>query len=336
MNTTYNPPHEDEHQDEESDDSKDAASQEIGTDQTTDKAADKVADNAAEASVDSSQQAVDNAEPVSKKQDEQDSFVVIEESESTTERAAQDIVARDVAQGSQGNNTEKETESSAAEIVVEKAVVKEDVKEENAIDSLSTVVDDDDIAEPVQDKVSMSDSVAAMPAELSDTNDPTELLAKLKSKLSKSSSASASALPYRARKAKRARMRRAQRLTSVEQVPKTDQPPHIHKVELHHARISARKARLVVDMIRGQHLNDALVTMSLTHKKAAVMVSKLLNSAKSNLKNLGLDTDDQSTRIVTAYVNEGKTAKRWRPRAKGRACTIRKRTCSIVIELFVD
>ena len=96
------------------------------------------------------------------------------------------------------------------------------------------------------------------------------------------------------------------------------------------ARLSAQKARLVADMIRGKAVEDALNTLAFSPKKAAVMIRKTLESAIANAEhNEGLDVDD--LRIASIMVDEGQTMKRIRPRAKGRADRILKRTCHITV-----
>jgi len=95
-----------------------------------------------------------------------------------------------------------------------------------------------------------------------------------------------------------------------------------------HARISARKARLLVDMVRGLPANQAIEELKLLNKRAAVMVRKVVESAVSNA---GLDADVDSLWIAEARVDEGPTLKRWRARARGRAMPIKKRTSHIRI-----
>lgn len=98
------------------------------------------------------------------------------------------------------------------------------------------------------------------------------------------------------------------------------------------ARISAQKARLVADQIRGKGVEDALETLSFSTKKAAQLMKKVLESAIANAEhNDGLDVDDLT--VSTVYVDEGPTMKRIRPRAKGRADRIFKRTCHITVKV---
>ncbi len=95
-------------------------------------------------------------------------------------------------------------------------------------------------------------------------------------------------------------------------------------------RLSAQKARLVADQIRGQKVGDALNILNFSTKKGAHLVRKLLESAIANAEhNEGADIDDLS--ISRVFVDEGLTMKRIRPRAKGRADRILKRSCHITL-----
>ena len=94
--------------------------------------------------------------------------------------------------------------------------------------------------------------------------------------------------------------------------------------------ISAQKVRLVADQVRGKPVADALDVLNFSTKKGAVLVKKTLESAISNAEhNEGADVDD--LRISEIFVNEGMTMKRIRPRAKGRADRILKRSCHITV-----
>ena len=95
-------------------------------------------------------------------------------------------------------------------------------------------------------------------------------------------------------------------------------------------RTSPRKARIVVDMVRGKSVEDARQILSFTNRGIAGVVEKLLNSAIANAEhNNHLRAD--SLIVKAAYVDEGPTMKRIRPRAKGSASRIRKRTSHITI-----
>lgn len=97
-------------------------------------------------------------------------------------------------------------------------------------------------------------------------------------------------------------------------------------------RTSPRKVRLVIDMIRGKRVNEALSLLEYTPKAAARTVAKLLNSAKANAAEKP-GADKGELYIKEAWVNAGPTLKRLRPRAMGRAVLIRKRTCHVKIVL---
>lgn len=99
---------------------------------------------------------------------------------------------------------------------------------------------------------------------------------------------------------------------------------------LKNTRISAQKVRLVVDQIRGLPVERAIDLLTFSPKKAGVLVKKVLNSAVANAENNeGLDIDE--LKVITAYVNQGPTYKRYRARAKGRGTRILKPTCHITV-----
>ena len=98
------------------------------------------------------------------------------------------------------------------------------------------------------------------------------------------------------------------------------------------ARISAQKARLVADQIRGKKVDEALNLLTFSGKKAADLIKKVLESAIANAEhNEGADVDD--LRVSTVFVNEGRSMKRIKPRAKGRADRIIKRSCHITVKV---
>ena len=101
---------------------------------------------------------------------------------------------------------------------------------------------------------------------------------------------------------------------------------------LKEVRISPRKARLVADSVRGLKVESALDRLSLTTKRAAPMVAKLIRSAISNAEQTSTVDVDQLF-VKSIYVNEGRTLKRYLPRAQGRATPIRKRSSHITVEL---
>jgi large subunit ribosomal protein L22 len=100
--------------------------------------------------------------------------------------------------------------------------------------------------------------------------------------------------------------------------------------KLNGVRVSAQKARLVADLVRGQKVANALNILTFTSKKAAVIVKKVLESAIANAEhNDGADIDE--LKVTTIYVDKGTSLKRMRPRAKGRGAKIEKQTCHIVV-----
>ncbi len=101
---------------------------------------------------------------------------------------------------------------------------------------------------------------------------------------------------------------------------------------LRNARISPRKARLVADMIRGKEVGAALKELTFTDKKIAPILAKIVRSAVANAEQKGVSNPD-SLYVRTAFVNEGPTAKRFMPRAMGRATKILKRTSHITVVL---
>ena len=97
------------------------------------------------------------------------------------------------------------------------------------------------------------------------------------------------------------------------------------KAKLKYARISPQKARLIADQVRGMPVEKALETLVFSQKKAAAIVKKILDSAIANAEhNEGADIDELS--ITQVMVDQAPTMKRIRPRAKGRANRILKRT----------
>jgi large subunit ribosomal protein L22 len=110
---------------------------------------------------------------------------------------------------------------------------------------------------------------------------------------------------------------------------KTNEAPGTRAV-LRHYRMSATKARQVLDLVRGQDVDRAQEILAGTPREAARVVSKVLASATSNARhNDGLDPEELY--VSACFADEGATAKRWRPRARGRATRIRKRTCHITV-----
>ncbi|PCH53329.1 MAG: 50S ribosomal protein L22 [Cellvibrionales bacterium] len=98
------------------------------------------------------------------------------------------------------------------------------------------------------------------------------------------------------------------------------------------AHLSAQKARLIADQVRGKSVEDALDILVYSKRKGAAIVKKLLESAIANAEhNEGADVDE--LKVSTIYVDEGTTLKRLKPRAKGRADRILKRYCHITVKV---
>jgi large subunit ribosomal protein L22 len=107
------------------------------------------------------------------------------------------------------------------------------------------------------------------------------------------------------------------------------------KAEARWVRLSARKARIVLEHIRGRSVPEARTILAFTQRAAATDIEKVLRSAVANAEaNHGLIGDELV--VAAAFANEGPTLKRWRPRARGRVNRIFKRTCHITILLGED
>lgn len=109
----------------------------------------------------------------------------------------------------------------------------------------------------------------------------------------------------------------------------------IVRAKLNNYRMSARKTRLVVNLVRGKKVEEALVTLRFVNKKATDAISSLINSAIANAKNT-YNLDSKDLIIKEIFVDEAVTYKRWKPRAMGRATPIRKRGCNITIGLATE
>jgi large subunit ribosomal protein L22 len=111
--------------------------------------------------------------------------------------------------------------------------------------------------------------------------------------------------------------------------PKTNERPGTRAV-LRHAWVSAPKVRVVLDLIRGLEVQRAREVLKFCERDAATLVGKLLDSAIANAeKNDGMVSDELF--VSACYADEGRTNKRWRPRARGRATRIRKRSSHITV-----
>jgi large subunit ribosomal protein L22 len=104
------------------------------------------------------------------------------------------------------------------------------------------------------------------------------------------------------------------------------------KANVKHLRTSARKTRLVVDLVRGMPVEKALDQLKFVNKRVTGSVSKLINSAIANAEN-AFELSKDNLFIKEIRVDEGATLKRWMPRAHGRATPIRKRTSHVSVVL---
>lgn len=102
------------------------------------------------------------------------------------------------------------------------------------------------------------------------------------------------------------------------------------KANANYVRIAPRKVQLVIDLIRGKEVGEAISILRHTPKAASPIVEKILNSAIANAEhNYNLNTGNLV--VSEIYVNQGPTIKRFRPRAMGRASSIRKHTSHITV-----
>jgi len=105
------------------------------------------------------------------------------------------------------------------------------------------------------------------------------------------------------------------------------------RAEARYIRISAQKARLVIDLIRGLKANDAIVVLRTTNKKIAPVVEKVLKSAIANATDRDSKVDVDALVVREAYVNEGPRMKRLRPAPMGRAYRYQRRISHIVVKV---
>ncbi len=110
---------------------------------------------------------------------------------------------------------------------------------------------------------------------------------------------------------------------------RTNERPGV-RAKLSDARFSAWKAREVLDLVRGEAVGDARNILELCDRAAAEPIAKLLDSAVANAGNNN-DIPPEELYVGACYADEGPTLKRWRPRARGRATRINKRTCHITL-----
>lgn len=104
------------------------------------------------------------------------------------------------------------------------------------------------------------------------------------------------------------------------------------RAKVSYARISSRKVKIVIDLIRNKSVGEALAILKFTPKAAAEIVEKLLKSAVANAEN-NHNMDVEKLYVAEIFANQGPTLKRVQPRAKGRAFRIRKRTSHITVVL---
>jgi large subunit ribosomal protein L22 len=109
----------------------------------------------------------------------------------------------------------------------------------------------------------------------------------------------------------------------------------VSKATARFSRISPRKARVVVDLIRGRQAGEALQLLEFTRKAAAPLVKKLIESAVANAKTTTPNVDVDALFVETAFVDKApnKHLRRWRPRAMGRATRVQKGSSHITIVL---
>jgi large subunit ribosomal protein L22 len=112
-------------------------------------------------------------------------------------------------------------------------------------------------------------------------------------------------------------------------IVKTNERPGT-RAQVKFVRISAYKVREVLDIIRGRPVDEAIDVLQFTDRAAAEVVRKCLASAVANAR-ANDDQDEGDLYVSACYADEGPTLKRWRPRARGRATRIRKRTCHVTV-----
>src|SRR5690349_21009831 len=112
----------------------------------------------------------------------------------------------------------------------------------------------------------------------------------------------------------------------------TDTDAPLVRASARYVRIAPRKARVVADQIRGRNVEEALALLAFSPRGSAVTIRKVVESAAANAEN-NFDLDPEEMRIAQISVDEGPTMRRYRPRARGRASRIDKRTCHINVAL---
>jgi large subunit ribosomal protein L22 len=122
--------------------------------------------------------------------------------------------------------------------------------------------------------------------------------------------------------------------TKTESAETIESAPKPVKAEARFMRVSAQKARLVVDLIRGRRANDAIIVLRSVNKRIAPAVEKVLHSAIANAQNLNEHVDVDNLYVAEAYVNEGPRQKRIRPAPMGRAYRYVRRSAHIVVKVM--
>jgi large subunit ribosomal protein L22 len=110
---------------------------------------------------------------------------------------------------------------------------------------------------------------------------------------------------------------------------KTNERPGT-RAQVRYSRMSATKAREVLDLVRGKHVAEADAILQFSERDSAIVIRKCLASAVANAA-ANDEQDPEALYVSACYADEGPTLKRWRPRARGRATRIRKRTCHITV-----
>jgi large subunit ribosomal protein L22 len=110
---------------------------------------------------------------------------------------------------------------------------------------------------------------------------------------------------------------------------KTNERPGT-RAQVRYSRMSATKAREVLDLVRGKHVAEADAILRFSERDSAIVIRKCLASAVANAR-ANDEQDPEALYVSACYADEGPTLKRWRPRARGRATRIRKRTCHITV-----
>jgi len=107
----------------------------------------------------------------------------------------------------------------------------------------------------------------------------------------------------------------------------------VAKATLRNLRVAPRKARMVVDLIRGKNVVRAMAQLNTLRNRAAEPILKVLQSAIANADRNDPGAEVDNFKITTAYVNEARSLKRFRPRAMGRASGIKKRSSHVTLEI---